>query len=43
MYLIEIEQLCSQQRKPKNVSNLTFFCNKFRATMKLSIITAKTL
>jgi hypothetical protein len=42
-FIIKYEQFCSQQRKLEKISNIVFFSNKFRGTMKLSIIITKTL
>jgi len=37
----QFEKFCSRQWKLKIVSNITFFCNKFRSTIKLTLIMDK--
>ncbi len=37
----QFEKFFSQQWEPKKVSNITFFCNRFRGTIKLSLIMDK--
>jgi hypothetical protein len=38
---MQFEKFCSQQWKPEKVPNITFFCNRFKNTMKISLIMDK--
>jgi hypothetical protein len=38
---MQSKKFCSRQWKPEKVPNITFFCNKFKNTMKLFLIMDK--